>query len=149
MHDLRTYVTLYSSFEMLSPDDNLEHTRNAAVRQMTRDLLLVFYISYFVHIFGRPFVKQFAYAIGPLSYLSCLSVTLAYCSQTVGRIQMKLGMQVGLSLGRILLDGDLAPPHPKGQSSPNIRPISVVAKWLDGSRFHMVGRQASAQGTLC
>jgi len=64
MHDLRTYLTLYSSFEMLSPDGNLEHTRNAAVRQMTRDSPLVFYISYFVHIFGRPFVKQFAYAIG-------------------------------------------------------------------------------------
>jgi len=31
--------------------------------------------------------------------LSCLSVTLVYCRQTVGRIKMKLGMQVGLVPG--------------------------------------------------
>ena len=28
--------------------------------------------------------------------LSCLSVTLVYCGQTVAWIKMKLGMQVGL-----------------------------------------------------
>ena len=38
------------------------------------------------------------YAIGPLSCLSVLSVPLVYCGQTVGRIKMKLGMQVGLAL---------------------------------------------------
>ena len=64
-----------------------------------------------------PFKKTVRpYAIGPLSTafasdpldrclsvclsvcLSChvLSVTLVYCGQTVGRIQMKLGTQVGL-----------------------------------------------------
>jgi len=32
-----------------------------------------------------------------LSCLSCLSVTLVNCGQTVGRIKMKLGMQVLLS----------------------------------------------------
>jgi len=31
--------------------------------------------------------------------LSVLSVTLVYCGQTVGRIKMKLGMQVGLGPG--------------------------------------------------
>ena len=31
------------------------------------------------------------YAIGPLSVLSCLSITLVHCGQTVGRIKMKLG----------------------------------------------------------
>ena len=41
--------------------------------------------------------------------LSCLSVTLVYCGQTVGWIKMKLGMQVGLVSGHIVLDGDLAP----------------------------------------
>ena len=40
------------------------------------------------------------------SVLSCLSVTLVYCGQTVGRIKMKLDMQV--DLGRIALDGDPA-----------------------------------------
>jgi len=47
------------------------------------------------------------YAIRPLSVcLSCLSVTLVYCGQTVGWIKVKLGMQVGLGRGRTVLDGD-------------------------------------------
>jgi len=53
---------------------------------------------------------------------------------------MKLGMQVGLGPGHIVLDGEPAPPSPKTGRSPNFRPISVVAKWLDGSRCHLVGR---------
>jgi len=50
-----------------------------------------------------------------LSCLSCLSVTLVYCGQTVGWIKMKLGTQVGLGTGNIVLDGDPAPP-PRGHS---------------------------------
>ena len=50
--------------------------------------------------FRRPFVKWFAYAIGLLSVCVCLSVCLSamlvYCGQTVGWINMELGMQVGL-----------------------------------------------------
>ena len=57
------------------------------------------------------------YAIGALSCLSVLSVTLVYCGQTVGWIKMKLGMQVGLSPDHIILNGD-PPPPPKGHSSP-------------------------------
>ena len=38
-----------------------------------------------------------------------LSVTLVYCGQTIGWIEMKLGMQVGLGPGHIVLDGDPAP----------------------------------------
>jgi len=53
----------------------------------------------------------------------------------------QVGMQVGLGPGHIALDGDPAPPSPKGHS-PNFRPISVVAKWLDGSRRHLVWRYA-------
>jgi len=60
--------------------------------------------------------------------LSCLSVTLVYCGQTVGRIKMKHGTQVGLVSGHIVLDADPAPPPQKG---PIFRPISIVAKWLD------------------
>jgi len=47
-------------------------------------------------IFGRPFVKQFAlcYRTVVCPVLSCLSVTFVHCGQTVGRIKMKLGMQV-------------------------------------------------------
>ena len=44
-----------------------------------------------------------------------LSVTLLYCVQMVGWIKMKLGMQVGLGSGHVVLDGDPAPPPPKGQ----------------------------------
>jgi len=48
--------------------------------------------------------------------LSVLSVMLVYCGQAVGWIKVKLGMQVGLSPGHIVLDGDPAPPPPKGLS---------------------------------
>ena len=67
-------------------------------------------------IFGRPFVKLFALFCRTVVLsvclsvcLSCLSVTLVYCGQTVGWIKMKLGMQVGLGPGHIVLDGDPAP----------------------------------------
>jgi len=39
-----------------------------------------------------------------------------HCGQTVGRIKMKLGMQVGLGPGHSVLGGDPAPPPPKGHS---------------------------------
>jgi len=51
-------------------------------------------------------------------FLSCLSVTLVYCGQTVWWIKMNLGVQVGLSPGHIVLDGDPAQPPPKGHSLP-------------------------------
>jgi len=35
----------------------------------------------------------------------CMSVTLVYCDQMVGWIKMKLGMQVGLDPGLIVLHG--------------------------------------------
>jgi len=37
--------------------------------------------------------------------LSVLSVTLAYCGKTVGWIKMKLGVEVDLGPGHIVLDG--------------------------------------------
>ena len=49
--------------------------------------------------------------------LSCLSVTFVHCGQTVGWIKMKLGMQVGLGPGYIVLDGNPAP-SPKGAQPP-------------------------------
>jgi len=49
-----------------------------------------------------------------LSVLSCLSVTFVQCSQTVGRINMKLGTQIGLGPDHIVLDGDPAPLPQKG-----------------------------------
>ena len=92
-------------------------------------------------IFGRPFVKRFAicYRSVVLCVLSFMSVTLVYSGQTVGWIKTKqLGVQMGLGPGNIVLDDNL-PPLPKGTQLPNSRPISVVAKWLDGSKCHLVG----------
>jgi len=43
-------------------------------------------------------------------------VTLVYCDQTVGWIKTKLGTQVGLGPGHIVLDGDQAPTSTKGHS---------------------------------
>ena len=40
-------------------------------------------------------------------------------------------------------------PLPTKGHSPNFRPMSVMAKRLDGSRCHLVGRQTVAQVTLC
>ena len=54
---------------------------------------------------------------------------------------MKLGMQVGLGPGHIVLDENLAP------SPPNFRPMSIVAKRLDGSRWHLAWKWASVQAT--
>jgi len=64
---------------------------------------------------------------------------------------MLFGTEVGLGLhdivldgdpagpGHLVLDGDLAPLSQKRrQSSPNFRPIFIVAKRLDASRCHLV-----------
>ena len=91
-----------------------------------------------LRIFGRPFVKRFAnFALSyrivvclRLSVLSCLSVTLVYCGQTVGWTKMKLGMQVGLGPGRIVLDGTQHP-HRVTAPPPNFRPISVGKRLMD------------------
>jgi len=68
--------------------------------------------------------------------LSVLSVKLVHCGQMVGWIKMKLCMQVGLGPGHIVLDGDTAPLSENGRA-PSLWPISVVAKWLDRSRWHL------------
>jgi len=58
-------------------------------------------------------------------------------------------LEVGLSPGDFVLDGDPAP-SPKGGGAPlaNFRPISIVAKRLDASRCHLAGMQAQPRG-LC
>jgi len=67
-----------------------------------------------------------------LSCLSCLSVqsvTLVYCGQTVEWIKMKLGMRVGIDPGHIVLDGDPAPPPPKGQGRGLPGSACQVSSW--------------------
>ena len=65
-------------------------------------------------VFGQPFVKRFALCYQTVVCLSCLSVTFVQCCQTVGRIKMKLRMEVDLGPGHIVLDGDPDPPPAKG-----------------------------------
>jgi len=73
--------------------------------------------------FGRPFVKRFALCYQTVVCPVCLSVcpvmsgTLVYCGQTVRRIKMKLGVQVGLGPGHIVLDGNPSP-LPQKEHSP-------------------------------
>ena len=59
----------------------------------------------------------------------CLSVTFVPCGQTVGRIKTKLGMQVGLGPGHIVLDGDPAPlPQRGGELGPYLLPPNGCIK---------------------
>ena len=57
-----------------------------------------------------------------LSVCPVLSVTFVHCGQTVGRIKMKLGMQVGLGPGNIVLDGEPAPPPQRDSPYPIFGP---------------------------
>jgi len=69
-----------------------------------------------------------------------------YCGQTAGCTKMPLGMEVGLRTGEFVLDGDPAPAFPKrrrsppGSGAPNFGPMFIVAKRLDGSRWHFAWR---------
>jgi len=60
------------------------------------------------------------------------------CGQTAGCNKMPFGMEVGFGPGDIVLDWDAAS-HQKPIAL-NFRHISVVAKWLDGLRCHLVWR---------
>jgi len=109
-------------------------------------------------IFGRLFVKRFALcyrtAVMSVCLSVCLSVYLSVCDVRAlwpsGRMDQDETWHAGIGLGpgHTVLDGDSAHPLPKGHT-PNFRPISVAAKWLDESRCHLVLRYASAQATVC
>ena len=74
----------------------------------------------YVVFFVQPFVKRFTlcYQTVVCPVLSLLSAMLVYCGQTVGRIKMKLGTQVSLGLGHIVLDWDPAPSPKRGEKPP-------------------------------
>ena len=60
------------------------------------------------------------------------------CGQTAGSIKMPLGVEVGLGSGDFVLNGNPPPPPSKRRwHSPrsNFRPMSIVARRLDGSRI--------------
>jgi len=71
------------------------------------------------------------------------------CGKMAGWIRMPLGTEVGLGPGDFVLDVDPAPFPKKGAEPPNSRHMSIVAKHLDGSRWHLAWSWASAQATLC
>jgi len=75
-------------------------------------------------------LSSLSVSLSVLSCLSvCLSVTLVYCSQTVGWIKIPLGREVGFGIGHIVLDGDQAPPHHgRGTTSYTVRPMSIVGQ---------------------
>ena len=55
-----------------------------------------------------------------------------YGGQTAGWNKMALGMEVGLGPGHIVLYGDQLSSPKKSADLPNFRPMSIVAKQLDG-----------------
>ena len=73
-----------------------------------------------------------------------------YCGQTAGCIKMLLGMEVGLSRGDFVLDGEPVPPRRQGGGPPPkfSAHVLIVSKGLDGSRWYLAWRWASAQATL-
>jgi len=64
------------------------------------------------------------------------------CGQTAGWIKIPLGTEVGLGQGDIVLDGDPALLPKRGHSPPFLTHVycRLVAKRLDGSRYHLVGK---------
>jgi len=97
---------------------------------------------------ARPRCRHFMLAGDPA--LPCLkghSVTARQistnvpCRQTARWTKMPLGMEVGLGLRDIVLDGTQLPSSKRGQNPlPNFRTISIVVKPLDASRCHLVWR---------
>jgi len=61
-----------------------------------------------------------------------------HCGQTAGWIKTALGTEVGLGPCHIVLDGDPAPLPQKWAEPPNYRAISIVAKQLYVSGYHLV-----------
>jgi len=67
-----------------------------------------------------------------------------------GCITMPLGMEVGLSPGDFVFDGDPALLPKKGRSRhANFWPMSIVVIRLDGPRWHLAWSWALVQATLC
>jgi len=78
----------------------------------------------------RPMLSDSCLSCLPV--LSVLYVTLVCCGQTVEWIKMKLGMQVGLGPGHIVLDEDPALPPLRGRAPPQFSPHMLWPNgWMD------------------
>jgi len=60
------------------------------------------------------------------------------CCQTAGWIKVPLGTEIVPAQGHCVRRGPSSHPPKKGAQPRNSRPISVVAKRLDGLRCHLV-----------
>jgi len=61
------------------------------------------------------------------------------CGETAICIRIPRCTKVGLSLGDVVLDGTQLP-FTEGAQPPNFQPMFVVAKRLNGLRYHLVCR---------
>jgi len=68
--------------------------------------------------------------------LSCVSVTLVYCGQTIGWIKMPLGMEVGLGSGDIVLDGPSSPMERGTAAPPPL--LGPCLLWPNGRLSHQL-----------
>jgi len=75
----------------------------------------------------QPPYSKFTVHAKPASVESAVHV---YCSQTAVWIKKKLGMDVGLSLCQIVLNGDPAP-LPKRAQLPPTKTIQSCLLWMD------------------
>jgi len=60
------------------------------------------------------------------------------CGQTAGWMKIPFGTEVGLGQGNIVLNGDSAPLERGTAPLATFQPMSIVAKWMDGSRCHLI-----------
>ena len=94
---------------------------------------------------GRPRPTRHCVRWGPSfpspkgAQLPCQFSANVHCGQTTGWTKMPLGMEDGLGPGAFVFDGEPATPRRKSTPhSPNFWPMSILAKWLDGRRCHLV-----------
>jgi len=91
-------------------------------------------------VLGRPFVKRFALCYQTVVCPACPVCPVCDVGVLWPNGCMNQDETWHTCRPHCAIDGDPAPPPPKGQSRPSFRPISVVAKWLKGSRCHVVWR---------
>ena len=75
-------------------------------------------------------------------------MTFVHCGQTVGRIKMKLGMEVGVGPVHIVLDGDPAPPPQRGTAPVQFSAHVCCAKTAGWIKMPLGGEVGIGPGTI-
>jgi len=111
------------------------------------------------HLYRMLLLCEFGYNVGDvMDRIFWATVCKMVCPiDAIGPFSVRLSCLWRWCIVAKRLDGSRSPPRPWphwirwGPSSPpqrgtapNFRPMSVVDEWRDGSRCHLVGRQASA-----